>query len=144
MALGLSHERNLRLPLMSERKIVLPDTSLVIPMTFRSSEWPRFLKVLSFFFILSPIIFLISIDLRSSSVPLSGGDRGTRLSNSMARRLGRGASTSVPDVGSDNFWFFWGRYNQDNSRFFPSLQRGAQGGSRFFPSLQHAASFSFW
>ena len=65
-------------------------------MTLRFSELPRSLKIPSFFLIFSPMIFLISEDMGSSSVPESGEERGSRLSNSIASRL-RGDSESVAD-----------------------------------------------
>ena len=60
VVLGSSQERKFKLPLTSERKIVLPETSLVIPMTFLSSEPPRFPEIPFFFPISPPSQFFVS------------------------------------------------------------------------------------
>ena len=88
------------MPLTSDRKIVLPETSLVIPMTFLSSESPGFSEIPFFFPIFPPVILLISADFRSSSVLVSGNGGGPEVSFSIALRLGAGASESVSDVES--------------------------------------------
>ena len=100
---GPSSVRKLKLPLKSDRKIVLPDFSLVTPMTLRLSESPRSLKIPSFLLIFPPMTFLISKDLGSSSFPESGEARGSRLSASIASRLRGGDSESVADEFDELF-----------------------------------------